>query len=767
MKQAIRETDIVASDDAVCKSSFDHVCQAVIHPDAAQDEAARLETLDRYALFSDKSSETFDRVVELAAQFIGVPSSAISLLTSDKQWFLARKGIEPEETPRQIAFCDHTIAQEDGLLVIDDAKLDPRFANNPLVTGPMGLRFYAGAALTVPSGQRLGALCVIDTKPRSLSGQERKVLAQLASIVVDEFELRRLLREQHQLIAQKDALALRLREQSEAAQRESERANRYAQSRSLFLANMSHEIRTPMNGLMGMAELLLQEPLSEYQADLASTLLQSAESLVGILNDVLDLSKLEEGCVRMESIAIQPSAIVSEVIRLQQSRPEAMGLQVFSRIKDIGARKGDPTRFRQILNNLLSNALKFSQQRPVFVHLFSLRERDGECLQELWSDTLDRCGIGFDGTSWPPPRWLSEMPMPITGDNGFALLIRDSGIGMNQAQLGRLGQAYSQADDSMTRRFGGTGLGLSICSKLVACMGGALGISSAEGQGTISLLVLSLPKADPPKTQVIDGCSPVQQRPLKILLAEDQDTNRKVAMAHLRALNCVVTMAENGLQALQAAQVEAFDLILMDIQMPVMSGIDAIDAIRKSDAPSRFAPIIALTASVMQHERDQVLRVGADQLLGKPYRRADLHALLSRWCYSGTCFDQMYWDENYSEFSIQDQQSLLHSALDSVCQVLDSTGLTTHVELRKHLHRLGGACSLVAYREAAKHLQAIESSCHQADPNAMVSVDLQVKTQRLLYALRLDMEMRIAELIKSQETQETHTHTIREIQHAT
>jgi GAF domain-containing protein len=220
-------------------------------------EGVRLRTLKRYELIDSESNETFDRIVELAAQFIGVPSTAISLLTEDKQWFLAQRGIPVKETPRDIAFCDHTIAQDDGLLIVNDATKDSRFYSNPLVTGSMGIRFYAGAALTVSNGQRLGALCVIDSKPRSLSEEEQRVLNHLAKIAVDEFELRRLVREQAALLREKQALAERLEAESAAARRETERANHHARARSQFLANMSHEIRTPMNGLIGMAELLL------------------------------------------------------------------------------------------------------------------------------------------------------------------------------------------------------------------------------------------------------------------------------------------------------------------------------------------------------------------------------------------------------------------------------------------------------------------------------------------------------------------------------
>lgn len=725
-------------------------------------ELGRLGTLKRYELVNSESSETFDRIVELAAQFIGVPSSAISLLTEDKQWFLAQRGIPVKETPREIAFCEHTIAAKSGLLIVEDATSDERFHRNPLVTGPMGIRFYAGAALTVSNGQRLGALCVIDTKPRSLSEREQRVLHHLANIAVDEFELRRLLREQTELLHEKEALAERLKAESQAAKRETERANHHAKARSQFLANMSHEIRTPMNGLIGMAELLLQEPLSDAQADLARTLLQSAESLLGILNDVLDLSKLEEGCVRLESLAMSPNALLSEVIRLQQSRAEHASVKINFRPRELGNRLGDPTRFRQILNNLISNAIKFSDQKPLLIHMLAVREADGETVDEIWAEILDRCGVGLDGSLWDKPHWLCPPSPPLSGDTWFAVLIRDNGIGMTREQVERLGQAYSQADDSMTRRFGGTGLGLSICTKLTHCMGGALGLSSIAGTGTIAMLLMSMPKVDNLKLHAPPACSPKQQRKLKVLLAEDHETNRRVALAHLRALSCEVVVAEDGYEALECASKEAFDLILMDIQMPVMSGIDAIKAIRQREIDCKHAPILALTASVMQHEREAVIEAGADQMLGKPYRRAELEEAIAQWCYTGTCFDQLYWDENYSEFPLIDQQSLLQSALESVRQSLDLPADLSNTSLRQHLHRLAGACSLVGYRDAAKRFQTLERACFNEEFRGQSlygpTTELAINLRRLLYSLAREMNLRINQL---------HNTHDEELQHAT
>jgi signal transduction histidine kinase/DNA-binding NarL/FixJ family response regulator len=737
-----------------------------IHSLSAADEAERLrlESLERYELLNTESSETFDRVVELAAYFLGVPSSAISLLSQDKQWFLARKGIEAQETARDIAFCEHTIATQEGSLVVQDALKDVRFHNNPLVTGPMGLRFYAGAALTVADGQRLGALCVIDTAPREFTQREEAVLKHLAQIVVDEFELRRLLREQSKLIAQKDVLARQLSEETRAAQRESERANRYARSRTLFLANMSHEIRTPMNGLIGMAELLMQEPLTSTQSDLVRTLLQSAESLLGILNDVLDLSKLEEGCVRLEALPFNPSDLSHEVIRLQLGRANISFGSLQTRLKDLGCRLGDPTRFRQILNNLLSNAIKFSNGGPIHVHAHNLRLDQPLEIDELWAETIDRCAAGLSGIPWPAPRWLSLPQLALQGDGWFAMVIRDAGIGMSEDQLARLGQAYAQADDSMTRRFGGTGLGLSICTRLVQCMGGGLAFSSYPGRGTLAMLLLQMPPHGQVQASQLDtalsaepvDANPATRRRLKILLAEDQETNRKVATAHLDSLGCELSVAEDGLKALELSKRNAFDLVLMDIQMPIMSGIDAIKAIRSGSIQNKYVPIVALTASVMAHEREQVLAAGADQVLGKPYRRSELCEVIETWCYAGTSFDQSFWDENYSEFPLSDQQALLQSAFDSARASLALSDTSSLPMLRTTLHRLAGALSLVGYREAASRLHAMEKHCLDAEHRRLNVDTLVTGLKRLLHSLLSAVGAQLTQLETSSEKELHH-----------
>jgi len=343
-------------------------------------------------------------------------------------------------------------------------------------------------------------------------------------------------------------------------------------------------------------------------------------------------------------------------------------------------------------------------------------------------------------------------------------VIRDAGIDMSEDQLARLGQAYAQADDSMTRRFGGTGLGLSICTRLVLCMGGGLAFSSYPGRGTVAMLLLQMPRHSEVQSSQIDAApsaEPVDARPatrrrLKILLAEDQETNRKVATAHLNSLGCELSVAEDGLMALELSKRKSFDLVLMDIQMPIMSGIDAIKAIRSGSIQNKYVPIVALTASVMAHEREQVLAAGADQVLGKPYRRSELREVIETWCHAGTSFDQSFWDENYSEFPISDQQALLQSAFDSARASLELSVASSLPVLRATLHRLAGALNLVGYREAASRLHGMERSCLDAEQRRFNVDPLVTALKRLLHSLFADLSAQLVQLETSYEKELYH-----------
>jgi len=708
----------------------------------AIDEPARLSRLREYALLDIERSPSFDRIVELVAQFLEVPRSAISLLDEDRQWFLAKCGIEADETPRDISFCQHTIGQPDDILMVEDAHADPRFCENPLVTGPMAVRFYAGVPLRVPTGERLGALCAIDSRPRRLSLEQQQVLKHLAAIAVDEFELRKALRLMSVLVDDKDRLTRELEARSAQALEAAARAERLSRGKSQFLANMSHEIRTPMNGVLGMAEALVRSGLSEQQKEMAETLFGCAEGLLGILNDILDLSKLEEGRIRLESLRVDLEALTGELARLHRVRAQEKGIRFEVRVDPKAyAVLGDPTRIRQILHNLLGNAVKFTDRGSVTLEVMRVRDFQG----------LVACLSGRAASS----NWQWLVPLPgACGHDYLGIAVSDTGIGMDRLQLARLGEAYAQADDSITRRFGGTGLGLSISAKLAGCMGGGLALASTPGHGTIAALLLALPSA--PGLPASASCAPRPelQRPMRVLLAEDNEVNRQVAAMHLKAMQCTHVHVWDGAAAVHEALRSPFDLILMDLQMPVVSGIEAIMQIRAQPGPNRDTPIIALTASVMVEEQARVKRAGADEILGKPYRRDALVAVAARAAGSEICFDAAYWAENFHDVEAEDCRALLASALESwagLRRALDAVpeGCPSGVEVASIAHRAGGSCGLIGYRMAAAKFLQWERSARAlqgADIDRSAELgDIRAGVAAELRALGRDVRRRLSE----------------------
>lgn len=686
----------------------------------ALQEAARIARLHEYALLDSERTPHFDRIVELVAHCLDVPRSAISLLAEDRQWFLAKCGIDADETPRSISFCQHTIVHPDEIFVVEDAHADPRFRDNPLVTGPLAVRFYAGVPLRVPTGEKLGALCAIDARPRQLSAQQRRMLRHLASIAVDAFELRRALGLKSALLAQKEDLARALELRSAQALEAAARAERLARGRSQFLANMSHEIRTPMNGVMGMAEELLRSGLSAQQRQMAETLLGCADGLLGVLNDILDLSKLEEGRMSLETLRVDMEELLRELARLHGVRAREKDLALtYALAPGEGAVMGDPTRMRQILNNLVGNAIKFTIRGGVHVGVSRCRS-----LAELVEG--DGAPVRCAGWHWLVPlaqadQVVAEGAAPVacqpSGDY-LGITVADSGIGMDPEQCARLGEAYTQADASISRRFGGSGLGMSITAKLVARMGGGMALASSPGKGT--LVALLLPLALAPRQAGTASCAPrpALERPMHVLLAEDNEVNRQVAAMHLKAMQCSHVHVADGQAAIREAMRTPFDLILMDVQMPVVSGIEAIERIRAQAGPNQDTPIIALTASVMVEEQRRVRLAGADQILGKPYRRDALVEAAARAAGSEVCFDAAYWEENFHDVDPEDCRALLASALESWAGLRDALHAVpaqciSGIEVASIAHRAGGSCGLIGYRMAAASFLQWERSARR------------------------------------------------------
>ncbi|TPV97004.1 MAG: response regulator [Myxococcales bacterium FL481] len=365
-------------------------------------------------------------------------------------------------------------------------------------------------------------------------------------------------------------------EQSRAA------AEAASQAKSAFLANMSHEIRTPMNGVLGMANELSLSSLDARQQECLSVLSNSARALLSLINDILDLSKVESGKLELESVTFDPHRLAVEVGELFAASARERGVRLEHRVDNRVAVpvRGDPLRIRQVLTNLLGNAVKFTQRGRV------------------------------------------TLTLTATGPDRIRFEVADTGIGMSQETLQRIFDPFEQADSSTTRRFGGTGLGTTICHRLVQLMGGTLQVESELGVGSRFWFELRLasandtPHARPPAaTATVTAAA----RPLRVLVAEDNVVNQKVIKMLLRRLGHDVTLVEDGQAAVEAVAAASFDVVLMDCQMPTMDGLEATRRIReRTPAGAGHLPILALTANTMQGDRERCLAAGMDDHLPKP-----------------------------------------------------------------------------------------------------------------------------------------------------
>jgi len=375
-----------------------------------------------------------------------------------------------------------------------------------------------------------------------------------------------------------------------------DQAEQASLAKTQFLANMSHELRTPFNGMLGMFHLLEQDQLTPVQREHLATAHQSARHLLNLLNDILDLSALDAGKLRICPEPVQLRAIVAEVQQWIQAHAEQkkLLLQVFM---DRGCPQWvltDPTRVRQILLNLMNNAIKFTDTGGVSVDV--------------------RCAPTDD----EQVDWHIE--------------IRDTGCGMDEATLARLFQRFVRADESLTRTRGGTGLGLEISRTLAQRMNGDITATSIPGEGSCFTLKLRTPlSASPPETarQDVPQASDRENAAWHVLVAEDHPVNRKVLGIILRDLGHRVSFAEDGLQALNMAREQDFDLVLMDIHMPHMDGLESARAIRALPGRRARIPIIAVTADVMNEAQERSLQAGMDDFIAKPIEPRRLQALMS------------------------------------------------------------------------------------------------------------------------------------------
>jgi PAS domain S-box-containing protein len=392
-----------------------------------------------------------------------------------------------------------------------------------------------------------------------------------------------------------------LNEQSRRALLEAKQeAERLAQTRSEFLANMSHEIRTPMNGVLGMLNLLKESPLSDEQRDLLGTAETSAKHLLEILNDILNLAKIEAGQMKLERTPTDLKRLVRETCEMV--RPQARLKEILLREELPGDAElyayADPTRLRQVLLNLLSNAIKFTEQGEVVARLVCL------------SAGAEQLRCRFE--------------------------VQDTGIGIPSEKQAQIFEPFRQADGSTTRKYGGTGLGLAISRKMVELMGGSMGVESEVGKGSCFWFELTLPASDPPAhvrlEQEARASEPTALTGLRVLVAEDNYVNQKVIRRTLEKWGVAVEIAENGQEALEWLARAPFHLVLMDCQMPLMDGYEATRRIRAYEAPRGLhIPIIALTANALEGDREKCIECGMDDYLSKPINPDLLWDKLAQW----------------------------------------------------------------------------------------------------------------------------------------
>ncbi|WP_289658907.1 GAF domain-containing hybrid sensor histidine kinase/response regulator [Flavobacterium panacagri] len=525
-------------------------------------ELQRLAALKRYNILDTLPDHAFDDATKLVSYICGVPIAHISFIDENRQWFKSEIGIGVSEVPREITFCNYTIL-DTKIVEINDTHLSERFKNDPNVTGGFNVRFYAGVPITTPDGYNIGTLCAVDHVVKELNENQRNALSIVAKHVMAQLEIgtKNIQLDAQRKIAEKAVLA-----------------------RDSFLANMSHEIRTPLNSIIGFTDLLAQTELDEVQRDYIESVQIAGENLLLIVNDILDLSKIESGNLAIESEPFNLKKTLKHVYNLLKVKAQKeVDFNLFLDAEMPDNVVGDQGRLNQILVNLIGNSLKFTNEGEVTVSVKKLEE------------TEDNYTLKFS--------------------------VKDTGIGIHEDKLTTIFERFTQGEESTTRTYGGTGLGLNIVKELIELQHGEIHVKSTPNRGSEFFFIISYKKGNPTQPAV-KSMSINNLGRLKILLCEDNALNQKLAKSVINNFGFDLDIAQNGEEGIELLSQNKYDLVLMDLQMPVKDGYQTTEYIRNE--MNSTIPIIAMTAHSLVGEQERCYKVGMNAYVPKPFKQAVL-----------------------------------------------------------------------------------------------------------------------------------------------
>ncbi|GJE39597.1 PAS domain-containing hybrid sensor histidine kinase/response regulator [Methylobacterium persicinum] len=492
-------------------------------------------------------------------------------------------------------------------------------------------------------------------------------------------------------------LAQRVTERTREAEAARELAEAGSRAKSEFLASMSHEIRTPLNGIIGYADLLLdEEGIGGRLRQYAERIRSAGAALLTVVNDVLDVSRIEAGQIEIACRPFAPAILIDNTLSIVRGLAEAKGLALGVSLDDAMPDwlSGDEDRLRQVLLNLLNNAIKFTPSGRVDLTVAVTGTRD------------DTVGIEFR--------------------------VSDTGIGIPADKHDRLFRRFSQVDGSYRRAHDGAGLGLSICKSLVELMGGAVSVDSAEGQGSTFRFTVALPRAGVPAAAARDPGDRQARRPRRLLLAEDVPLNQELACAILEGAGHVVDVVPDGAAAVRAVETGVYDLVLMDVQMPVMDGVSATRQIRALDGPASRVPVVALTANVLPQQVAEFREAGMVGHVGKPFGRADLLDTIDRCTGEGVaCVPSRPVPEAAALDAIADVvgREKVQDLLESLARELDARFGTAAAPqprdgVAQDAHAMIAAASMLGFSDLARLCRDVEAVCRSGRDFAPALADL-------------------------------------------